>query len=323
MDEPSPELEALPGWKLRLLERIHDTSAEHQRILTENYPSFGSGDRSGDLALHTWRTNLRALESDRAELETRAAAAGLPATAIERARAAGQSGDGWADGAHIARGVSGGLDRVRGYMVDGVAADVWQLEHMAAINAERRFGRPPSRIVQHPDPGEVDQFGRNMAALWTRVNEAAHAIGLSREERAQLWERDSEGWQRLVALTVGIYDDAGLQERWRAYAWPGIEHEARRDVDSLAAGSRPGREPGVTPPTPHLLIEHASNAVIATRDREVETGQGTGEVIAAATSPALNATGSLRSPSEAEIGSDTAEFTLPPSIHASDTGPDL
>lgn len=161
-------------------------------------------------------------------------------------------------------------------MVEGVAAEVWQLEHTAAINAERRFGRAPSRIRHRSEAEEVEQFGRNMAALRNWARDTAHVIGLSSEERAQLWGCDREGWQR---LTIATYDDAGLQERWRAYAWRGIEHEVRLCIDSLAAGRVNPDEPGVAPPTPYVLIERATDAVIAAGRGETKADQVIGEAI--------------------------------------------
>ncbi|WP_280310379.1 hypothetical protein [Nocardia abscessus] len=301
MNEHLPDLEGLPRWKLRLLERIHDISAEHWQILS----SFQPRDRSQAIPIHPRRIRLRALEADRAEIEMHAAAVGLPASAIEQARTAGQRGLRWSDSAQLPHSTRDGDNPVRDHMVEGVADDIWQLEHMAAINAERRFGRPPSRTVHHPEAAEVEQFGRNMAALWNRANDTARVLGLSEKERAQLWGRDREGWQRLVALTVATYDDAGLLERWRTYAWSGLEHEVarghvnvwrglehevRREIDNLVAGSIASHEPGVAPPTPHLLIERAVEAVIAAGHGQAEADQDGSETIAGVATHGLTVT---------------------------------
>ncbi|MEU5762225.1 hypothetical protein [Nocardia sp. NPDC047648] len=257
----------MPSWKLRLLGRIQDISAEHTHILSAGYPTFDSRDGLESVPIRIWRDRLRSLASDRAEIEFYAAAVGLPASAIDEARQAGHRGVRWYDSTLTTGSLPGSKDRVHAYMVDGIATDVWQLEHMAAIAAEQRFGRAPDQASHRRELDEVDQFGRNMAALWNRANVVAHAIGLSAQERTQIWGRDTAGWQRLAGL-VATYDDGELHERWRAYAWRGVEHEILRDLDRLPTYQLPDTEPGEAPPLPHLLIERAANAVAGLRSSE-------------------------------------------------------
>ncbi|MEV4237086.1 hypothetical protein AB0J47_18130 [Nocardia sp. NPDC049737] len=284
MREPTPEVEYLPSWKLRLLERIQDSAADHARMLRQGYPTYEPHYGSGEIPLQNWRTHLRALEADREEIATHALAVGIPSSAIDRAYAVGQRGLRWADSVWSPLKPRG-EDAVRAHMVEGVAADIWQLEHMAAIAVERRFGRPPSRIQHSPDATEVAQYGRNMAALWNRANNVAHAIELTAQERAELWGRDEAGWLRLTAVTVRCYNDADLMERWRAYAWPGIEHEARRSIDTLPVGQVAGDEQGAAPPTPHVLIDRATEALTVTTPAEEAARADIGDAVDAALPP--------------------------------------
>lgn len=163
---------------------------------------------------------------------------------------------------------------MREVMVEGVAADVWQLEHMAAISTAHRHRLAGQGIRSEAHPGVVSQLQSNMFALWNRAGALARAAGLSAQERTQLWGRDPEGWQRLVQVTVHTYDDAALEERWRAYGWRGIEHAARTTVETLNSGSDLSVGAAIQlPPLPHLMIQRAEEA-LESPGASVETGSG-------------------------------------------------
>ncbi|WP_327116504.1 hypothetical protein OHB12_04775 [Nocardia sp. NBC_01730] len=277
MNKPVPGMEELPSWKLRLLERIQNTSADHVRVLLQGHPTYEPQHGSGEIPMQTWRTHLRALAADQHEIEIHASAVGVPAAAITEARERGERGLRWGDSVHSPPTMRHGQDPVRAHMVEGAAADVWQLEHMAAISVAHRLRSIDARFP--PDPQAHQQFDRNMAALWRRANDTGHVIGLTGDEHAELWGRDWQGWKQLVGATVHRYSDAALHERWRAYAWGGIEHEARRGIDNLAAGAALER-PGAGPQTLEELIGRATEAVINGHD-------GTGTQISAAIGDAL------------------------------------
>ncbi|MFI6779209.1 hypothetical protein [Nocardia sp. NPDC050412] len=261
MSEPIPGMERLPSWKLRLLERIQNASADHMQLLLRGHPTYEPHYGGGEIPLQTWRTHLRALAADRHEIEIHASAVGVPPAAIAEAREMGERGLRWGDSVHSPPTMRHGEDPVRAHMVEGIAGDVWQLEHMAAINVAHRLRGADGRFP--PDPQAHEQFDRNMVALWSRAYDTGHVIGLTSEEGAELWGRDQAGWTQLVAATVHRYGDAALHERWRAYAWRGIEHEAWRSVDNLAADRI--QDPNVAPPpTPPELIERATQALTGT-----------------------------------------------------------
>ncbi|WP_435592144.1 hypothetical protein [Nocardia sp. bgisy118] len=257
MNQPLPELERLPGWKVRLLERIQNLSAVHAQVLMQGHPEYHPHYGEGDIPIQSWRAHLRALEADRGEIEIHATAVGVPATAIAEAQAAGQRGLQWDEVSHAVPTLRHGEDPVR-HMVDGIASDVWQLEHMAVISVEHRLRGFDGRVAR--DAGADAQFDANMVALWARANTTAHVIGLTAEEGSQLWERDRAGWQHLAGVVRG-YDDAELHERWRTYAWPGIEQQARRGSDHLVFAHQTHAELDLAPPTPHVLIHRATEAI--------------------------------------------------------------
>lgn len=269
--EPTASLERLPGWKLRLLERIQNTGADHHRVLTMGYPDYHPDHGSGDIRIQIWRTHLHTLDSDRAELERYAAAAGVPIVAIRQARAAGQRGVRWEDSVLSPRVSGHGEDPVRAHMIEDIAADIWTLEHMAAVNVEHTIRGADGRFPHHRDAEA--QFDRNMVALWHRADDTAQILGLPTRERSDLWDRDRSGWQRLTAVTVRTYNDTALHERWRGFAWPGIEHEALRSLDNLAV-RHPIPHRGPEPPTPRQLLERADEALSTLAHRSDATGAG-------------------------------------------------
>ncbi|WP_157129230.1 hypothetical protein [Nocardia amamiensis] len=288
MSEPIPGLDYLPSWKLRLLERIQDASVDHARLLFSSHPNYEPRDGGGEIPMQSWRTQLRALAAARHEIEIHAVAVGVPRAAIDQARAEGERGVRWGDSVHITRTIRTREDPVRAHMVEGIANDVWQLEHMAAISVEHRLRGIGDRFP--PDTVAVEQFDRNMSALWARANKTAHVIGLTGDERAELWDRDQAGWRQLVVATVHRNGAAPLHERWRAYAWPGIEHEARRSIDTLAAGGVTVHEPGAAPPTPHVLIDRATEALTTITPSDVLAADASiGAAVDAALPPDLTA----------------------------------
>ncbi|MGV9822952.1 hypothetical protein [Nocardia xishanensis] len=296
MNQPLSEVERLPSWKLGLLERIQNTAAEHARVLVNGHPVYQSHYGSGDVQIQSWRTHLRALAADRAEIEIHAAAVGVPDAAIAQVRSAGLRGQRWEDSVASSRAMRDGDNPVRAQLVDGIAGDVWQLEHMAAIHVAHQLRGFDGRV---PRDAEADsQFDRNMTALWSRAADAAIVAGLTGRERDQLWERDPAGWQHLAALTVCSYSDAELHERWRVYAWGGIEHEVRRSSDHLTFNDRSQGDLEAGPPAPHVLIYRATQALLTG-----PTQEGTDEQIDTAVGAAL--------PHDPSVGWDSEAVTEP------------
>ncbi|MFD3510083.1 hypothetical protein [Nocardia sp. NPDC058666] len=257
MNSPLSGAEELSSWQLRLLERIQNISVEHTRVVIAGHPRWSATTGTGDMAVQTWRTHLRALEGDRAEIALHAAAVGVPQRWIDHAREFGARGVRWgedqaSDQVLMLRTPE---ETTRAQWIEGIAADVWQLEHMALVRAEHLHRVQESRLPDE-EPA-LSQLETNMAALWTRAITTAASVHLTDLERAQLWERDSAGWQQLAVLTAASYTDAQLHERWRVFAWPGIERQANQVAENLVL------EPGlaVGPPDPIAMVQRAETAL--------------------------------------------------------------
>jgi len=284
MSQPAPDIDSLSHWKLRLLERIQDTAADHTRVLAQGYPIHAPQHGSTQIPIQIWRTHLRALDSERADIEIHAAAVGVPASAIAQARTAGQRGQRWDHSVHTPPTLRHGGDPVRTQTIDSIAGDVWQLEHMAALSVE--YQRRSIAGLVPPAPELAEQLQRNMNALWSRAAAGAHVLNLTPLERAALWERDNAGWQRLTEASVHRYDDPQLQERWRAHAWRGIELDAVSGLDNLSA-TPSHTQRAATPPTPQQMIQRATEALAeprvvpdnsaSGREADVEMAAGRGE----------------------------------------------
>lgn len=255
MTEPqSPRVQRRPGWQQRLLDRIQDLSDERGRLLRAGYDTPPA---AGELSMLAWRTQLLQLAADRAEIETHAHAIGIPDTAIAAARAAGSSGR------RADTPPEPGVDAVREHVLTWVSSDVWQMQHMAAIDVARRMRRVTATPRFEPEPGMVAQYERNLSALWIRAGNVADAIGLTVDESAGMWARTSSDWQRLLAATTHTYDDEAVEERWRVFARPGIETSVIRDATAITLRVEVAlSEQPVRIPAPHTMKTAAAAAFL-------------------------------------------------------------
>ncbi|MFI6213331.1 hypothetical protein ACIBCD_15185 [Nocardia brasiliensis] len=261
MTHSLPGAHDLPSWKLRMLGRIQNTAAERAKASEHGFPQYERADGAGDLKVQTWRTHLLVLASDLHELERHARAMGVPEGALEAVREAGEWGLRWGESVHSPPLTRRSEEPVRSFMVDGIANDVWEIEHMAVIRVEHEL-RNHTRRFPH-DPEATAQFDRNMAALWERAAASAAVIELTGAEAHEIWGRDAHGWRHLSAVTVHTYSDVDLYERWRTLAWGGREHTVRRTTDNLGVST--GTD-GPRPPLPEVLIDRAREALSTRAD---------------------------------------------------------
>lgn len=270
---PPPTSGQLPGWQERLLLRIQSLAADRARVLHQGYEYPArthellaqSGDAGiSDVAILTWRTRLSQLATTRVEIETHASALGITDEIIEDARLLGNHG------IHPDPAQLRGSDPVRDMMVDGVANDVWQLQHMAAVKiAHRHLFDPDSAGIAAPNM-EAAQFERNMASLWMRANTVAQAVGLRADEYAGMWATDADGWQQVLTATVFTYDPDAVEERWRVYAWRGIADAAERTL--AAVGIDLANAHNADPvPSPHAMLTQAEHALYSAPGTAEET----------------------------------------------------
>ncbi|MFX0574672.1 hypothetical protein [Nocardia nepalensis] len=262
MTWPSRPWEVLAPWQTRLLEQVQNLSVDHERVLHRGYPTYNLAHGNDEVQMTRWRAYLRELDAERGEVEIRALASGVPKPLIDHAHELGDRGIRWNERQPPPPEPSRGGEAVRERMIEDIAADVWQLEHMAAVTAARRERRIAQGIHSEDHPVAASQLQTNMTALWVRAADTSHAADLTDIERAQLWGRDAQGWRTLVEATVNTYADPALEQRWRAQAWPGIEHDAQRNMQPLGSGE-PDRpvDAQQLPPLPQLMIHHASQAL--------------------------------------------------------------
>ncbi|MBB5916858.1 hypothetical protein BJY24_005770 [Nocardia transvalensis] len=255
MTEPAP-WDTQPPWKIRLLQQIQDLAAARTALYRRGYePRPGSE----TTALRTWRTDLHRLADLRTDLEARAAATGVPRPWIDAVVADGNRGHRYTDHHPHPAGANPARDTV----IDAIAADVWQLQHTAALVAARRDRLHTAGVLTEPEPAVSTNADRNMVWLWLRAVTAADALRLTETERDRLWATDAAGWRRIIAATVATYDDAALDARWRAHADPDIAlHTALTagDMDNPV----PTGERGPIPPSPPHMIAAAERALADT-----------------------------------------------------------
>ncbi|MGV9678786.1 hypothetical protein ACWDSJ_26180 [Nocardia sp. NPDC003482] len=267
---PPPADRPDPAWVTRLLAQIQTLSRHLSEVVSQGYDTSLVG---SDASIQAWRAQIHAIAATRSEAETRALALGVGRARVDTARDRGRRG--------IRPRIPVSADPVRDKMVDGVASDVWQVQHMAAIAAARnrlvRAGELPEL-----DPDVAEQWARTMDALWDRAREVGDAIALTPAEYDGMWVRDLEGWRRIHDVLEYSYDIDGLQERWWVYAWPGIAIEAHRDIAVL--GARLARGEVIDPlPIPHsrdmLVDAHQALPPTPTPDRPADeiwsSGPGT------------------------------------------------
>ncbi|WP_338760839.1 hypothetical protein V7968_32505 [Nocardia vulneris] len=264
-DLATPRAE-IAGWRARLLDRIVELGTRRLLGQQHNYPVYRPGDRRGAVAIESWRARSRDLKALSGELEARAELTGIDPRLIAAAREAGVLGERWSEQVVDAPRVRAD-DPGRAPLLDAIAEDMWALEHMAALDVALGQRAPTGRRIG-ADPF-AEQYDRNMAALWNRVNATAATAGLSETEQGELWGRDDRGWQLLVSRTTEHYLDldrlGDLEEQRRFYAWAGIEWDAQRVTAALTADHDDVVVSAGRAPSPDVLIGRAIGAHKANR----------------------------------------------------------
>ncbi|MGW5918472.1 hypothetical protein ACWFPY_05725 [Nocardia fluminea] len=259
MSHPLSGAEDLPSWQLRLLERIQNSSYEHYRTLFHGYPQYSTAASGPSIQLENWRTNLRALEAERGEIELHAHGLDIPQRMIDYATDTGARGARWGDTPETALLPMSppGASTTRLHLLDQIADDVWRLEHSALVRAEY-LHRVHTGGLADNEPGER-QLHDNMAALWRHAAGTAALIDLDPGEAHQLWGRGRDSWQQLAELTAASYTDGELQQRFAEMSWKGVEAEASRAFDNLATST----STDLGPPTPWEFADRAEQALAA------------------------------------------------------------
>ncbi|WP_416566100.1 hypothetical protein [Nocardia testacea] len=269
MSVPSPELDDMSGWKLRLLGRIRDSVAHtagraHTVDTDSAYLGRGDPTDSGSTSQEAG-ADVAALQRYRCELEARAAAAGISDAAIEQARAGERCGPSFPK-----YRLRTNVDALIGEtMIDALADQVWHLEHTSLVLVEYSYRTDARQIVQ--DLELLRDVERAMTASWYGITEGIDFAGLTVADATDLWTRDPARWLPLAQLVRG-YDDTGLRQRLHRFASPEIEDTLRRLGGPDPFHIDHAVRIGTAPPTPYQLIESATDALHAL-DQQPSSGR--------------------------------------------------
>ncbi|WP_157171123.1 hypothetical protein [Nocardia araoensis] len=242
MDTPTP-LQA------RLLKAVQNLAYDSQQLLERAHHAGHPNPRPEVVE------QVRIGQRSREQCETVALAVGVPKAWIDYARAAGERGSRWQPG-QVLLG-SGHVERHA--LITALRREIHGLQDMAGIGAAypRRVGL---------DGDAVARFRRVMGMTWQRLGAVSHALGLSQEERHQVWQRGHRHWATTVADQLRGQADHQLAQRWRQLAGADFTAAAMPVMVLQAAGITPDDIATQMPDSPDRMVEHAATA-LTTADR--------------------------------------------------------
>ncbi|MGY2087903.1 hypothetical protein [Nocardia gipuzkoensis] len=242
MDAPTPlqahllkSVQNLAYDSQQLLERAHQ--AGHTSPPPEVVAQVQIGQRSRD------------------QCEAVALAVGVPKAWIDYARAAGERGTRWQPG----QALLGSGQVERSALVTALRREIHGLQDMAGLGAAY-----PRRAALDEDA--VARFRRVMGMTWQRLGAVSHALGLSEDERHQVWQRGYGHWATTVAEQLRGQSDQQLAKRWKQVAGADFTAVAMPMLVLQAAGITPDDIATQMPISPDRMVEHAA-AALSTTDR--------------------------------------------------------
>ncbi|MGY1898399.1 hypothetical protein [Nocardia gipuzkoensis] len=196
---------------------------------------------------------VRIGQRSREQCETVALAVGVPRSWIDYARAAGERGSRWQPG----QAFLGSGQVERSALVTALRREIHGLQDMAGIGAAypRRVGL---------DGDAVARFRRVMGMTWQRLGAVSHALGLSEEERHQVWQRGHRHWSTTVAEQLRGQADQQLAQRWSQLAGADFTAAAMPVMVLQAAGITPDDIATQMPDSPDRMVEQAATALTIT-----------------------------------------------------------
>ncbi|WP_327118985.1 hypothetical protein OHB12_12095 [Nocardia sp. NBC_01730] len=202
---PNPPLRIrdIPLEQAAVLRRIHQLAALGTRLrqaMQARTP--GSADSTRKFG------QVSEVDRDRDLTEIHARLDGLPASWVDQACAAGQSGRAWTDELLLPapRPATGRRNIKR------VLDDTRQLADMAAITVAREHRLATHGVTAEPEPAAAGQLRRNMEAIWTRAAATATSIGMDRKQRARVFNAaSSDVNERAESYLHDSLDDLNAQ----------------------------------------------------------------------------------------------------------------
>ncbi len=252
-NEPNEPNETVPQWQMRMLLTIGHLAAEHARILDAGWTGFDAVDDGGPEA--AWQQHLEALDGEREGWEQTALSAGVDAGQIADAAALGQQRSRpRVDATTRALSSPARDDAAMSFHVDMLAVELWRLERMAAIHAERSERIASGRYSFGGDPETEAKFIANMELFHQRATVLAGAARITAPEAQELWGSGAEPVRRHHAIDLERDNELDLIQKWKTYARPTDEPTRPFYVAPDPATGTRAVATSVSPPTPKQMI---------------------------------------------------------------------
>ncbi|MFD4429810.1 hypothetical protein [Nocardia sp. NPDC058497] len=260
MSRPNPP-GTPPGQPGSLLRRIQVLAAEQRQIEAAG-PSMFLDSGGVDPPKEVWQQRLDNLEAERGAAEREALLAGVDQGWIEDARELGFRSATAPERAAVRQHP----DRATGsqeFFLEMLEVDLWHLERMAAMDADRTHRLATGRWSFTDDPATQRQFYENMHMRQQRVQILAAAAQVTATEGQQLWGASVEGIRRVHTVAIAALDDATLAREWNGYAAadPGLRVPPYVPQDPITGA--PTSPPLAMPPPPSAMITTARSALHA------------------------------------------------------------
>lgn len=246
-DRPVPD--RVGAWQADMLRRVQGLAAEHARVEKAGEKVFDRPEVDGS-PHQAWRDRLEELTTQREQAEHAAWTAGVPLRWIAAARELGATGR--VSAAKLpAPDMPARDNQIQEWCLDMLSADLWHMQHMAALAAAHADRVATGRWPHPPNPAAEGRFSANMIALHRRINALSEAAALTRDEGAHLWSSlDVHRWH---AATVTGLTDRELSDTW--HRWAASDPAGIPPYLPV----RPARAADwARPPTPQQMVDRAT-----------------------------------------------------------------
>lgn len=310
MSDPTaeePHGAALSATHAALLERIQHLAYTSAQLMTAMYAAGLHADIATDTV-----TRINTLDRTREMTEIQARAAGVPAAWIERVRTLGQRGQPW----HADQPMPDPPPDRQRRTVQRIADDVERLKDMAALHAAYQHTLRADPTLPALEEIAVQQFRRNMTAVWMRAGRTADMIGLIRTAVPSTWTPAPAEWAERVQRYLTEHDAEDLRARWIGHADTAVAAQARKSLAILRRAGLHGPDIPLPqmPTSPERMLAQAAAAAGGYRSHGTEE-----RAIGAAVEAALPDGPGGQSLPEPAVGDESAITARP--AHQ-DNGPD-
>ncbi|MGN2636496.1 hypothetical protein ACTD5D_09945 [Nocardia takedensis] len=258
MDNPT----ALQAHLLKGIQNLASDNERHRPRLaaenTERSETSGSGQQ--------WALGQRCLD----QLEHVALGVGVPPAWIDYARASGQRGQRWQPGRQMLG--SGRVERPQ--LITALGREVRALQDMAGLGAVFTHAGTDAEVTA--------RFRRFMGMTWQRSGAVSHALGLTTEERHQVWSRGERHWSTEVATRLRRADPKSLAQDWNRIVAADFTAMTIPVVVLQAAGITAADAHAAMPTPPDHMVTEVTDALALLDEPHGPDADPTAEAIATA-----------------------------------------